>query len=186
MKNIKEIIRIGFILFAITAISALLLAYANKTTAPLIAENNQKKTDAAMKVVFPDGDSFEKLEIEAENVTEAYAAKDSSGNTIGACIVSSDKGYGGEIKIIAGFDKDKKITGVDILTHSETPGLGANAANPEFKNQFAGKTSPIEAVKGDAGENQISAMSGATITSKAVTRAVNSAAAAADNILKED
>ncbi len=185
MKNIKEIIKIGLILFAITAISALLLAFANKTTAPLIAMNNQKKTEASMKVVFKDADSFEKADIQADKVEEAYIAKDSSGEKIGVCIVSTDNGYGGEIKVMTGVDTDGKITGVDILSHSETPGLGANAANPEFKDQFSGKTAPVEAVKGEAGDSEVSAMSGATITSKAVVRAVNTASEAAKSILKE-
>ena len=178
----KEIIRVGLILFAITAISALLLAVANNVTAPIIAENNRIKTEKSMEAVLPGADAFEKVEIEAPNVVEAYIAK--SGDAVtGACVVTEANGYGGAVKVITGVDTDGKVTGVDILEHGETPGLGANATKPEFKSQFEGKTMNIGVSRGSALGNEINAMSGATITSKAVTESVNAALAISQVLL---
>ena len=172
----KEIIKVGLILFAITAISALLLAVANRVTAPLIEQNIKIKIEKSMKTVLPGADSFHEVQISAPMVEEAYIAKTGE-NVVGVCVVTKSNGYGGEVKVITGIDKDGKVTGVDILEHSETPGLGANATKPEFKAQYEGKTQNIEVSRGDASGNEINAMSGATVTSKAVTEGVNAALA---------
>ena len=185
MKNSKEIIRIGLILFAITAIAALLLAFANKITAPVIEINNQKNTEAAMQLLMPDAADFEKSEYVSDRVTETYVAKDNTGAVVGVCVVSFEYGYGGAVKVMTGIDVEGKITGIDVLEHSETPGLGAKSDNDEFKTQFAGHTSGITVTKKTPADNQISAISGATITSGAVTSAVNYALETAEIILKE-
>lgn len=175
MKNFKEIIKIGLTLFAITAVSALLLALINNVTAPIIAENETEKTYATMGTLIPDADSFEKITLNGEkNIVEAYRALDSDANTIGCCVISTAYGYGGEIKVLTGII-DNKVCGVDILSHSETPGLGAKATEPEFKDRFLDKTVGIGIAKENAGDNEINAMSGATITSTAVTSCVNTA-----------
>lgn len=173
--KIKEIIKTGLILFAITAIAALILACANKVTAPIIEKNQMKRTAEAMTVVMPEAEKFEKVEVIGEKspVTEAYNAKNASGEKIGSCVIAAANGYGGEVLVLVGIDAEEKITGIQIMSHSETPGLGANAEKPEFTEQFKGKTVGIKAVKSKAGENEINAMSGATITSKAVTNAVS-------------
>ena len=173
MSNSKEIIKIGCILFAITAIAALLLAVVNNITAPVIAENQLTKTYASMGVVMPDAKTFEKIDTSGvANITEAYKALDDSNNTIGICVISSSFGYGGEVKVLTGIS-DGKVTGIDILSHSETPGLGAKATNDDFKNQFTEKEGSVNVVKKNAKENEINAISGATITSNAVCNCVN-------------
>lgn len=175
MRKSGEIIKIGLILFAITAVAALLLATVNKITSPVISENQQKKTYSAMETIMPDAVSFEPTDTsENSDITEAYKAIDASGNTIGVCVISSAFGYGGELSVLTGVSGGK-ITGIDILSHSETPGLGAKATEPEFKNQFSDKSGSINVVKKNAGDNEINAVSGATITSTAVCEAVNSA-----------
>ncbi len=174
-SNAKEIIKIGLILFAITAISAMLLAIVNKATAPVIAKNQLKKTYASMQTVMPDADNFEPIEITGfKNISEGYSALDKNGEKIGVCLITTANGYGGEIKVLTGIS-DGKVTGIDILSHSETPGLGAKSVEPEFKNQFAGKGENIKVSKSSAKDNEINAISGATITSNAVTAAVNTA-----------
>ena len=171
----KEIIRVGFILFVITAISALLLAFANDITAPIIEKNNKIKTENSMKTLIPEADEFQEQ-------GNAYIAK-AGGETVGVCIISEGLGYGGTVQVMVGIDKAGKVAGVDILSHSETPGLGANADKPEFTNQFTGKTGNIKVTKGGSGENEINAISGATVTSNAVTGAVNEALSIAEEIL---
>lgn len=175
MSNSKEIVKIGFILFAITAIAALLLSVVNKVTAPVIAENQTEKTFASMRVVMPEAVDFEKQEISGSStVTEAYSAVNASGEEIGMCVIGTAFGYGGEVKVLTGISCGK-VTGIDILSHSETPGLGATATNDDFKNQFIGKENGIVVSKQNAEENEINAISGATITSNAVTGCVNAA-----------
>lgn len=174
-KNAKEIIRIGLILFAITAISALLLATVNKMTAPLIAKNQTKKTNASMRAVMPEAHSFSPIDTAIlQGASDGYFVLDKNNEKIGICLITSANGYGGEVKVLTGI-KDGKVTGIEILSHSETPGLGAKAVNPEFKNQFNEKSGGITVVKGSAMDNEINAISGATITSNAVTNAVNTA-----------
>lgn len=184
--NVLEIIRIGMILFIITAISAVLLAFVNLKTAPKIAENEIQKTQEAMKVLLPEAASFEKLE-PSDNpaVTERYLALDEAGNTAGTCVIASVNGYGGEIQVLTGVNAEGNVTGVDILSHSETPGLGANAVKEDFKGQFTGKSGELSVVKTNAGEHEINAMSGATITSRAVTEAVNTGISESARILED-
>lgn len=171
----KEILRVGFILFIITAVSALLLAYANDITAPIIEQNAKIKTENSMKLLIPEADEFEEK-------GKVYLAKSDS-ELIGVCVISEALGYGGTVQVMVGVNKDGKVAGIDILSHSETPGLGANADKPEFTGQFTGKTGNITVSKTGGEENEIQAISGATITSNAVTKAVNEALAIAGEAL---
>ncbi len=170
----KEILRVGLILFVITAISALLLAFANDITAPIIEQNAKIKTENSMKLLIPEADEFEQKE-------NLYLAK-AGGELVGVCVISEGLGYGGTVQVMVGVDKEGKVAGIDILSHSETPGLGANADKPDFTNQFTAKTGNIKVAK-TGGENEIQAISGATVTSNAVTKAVNDALAAAGEVL---
>lgn len=186
MKNLKEIIKIGVILFAITAVSALLLAVVNKVTAPKILKNQTEKTYASMSEILPVAYDFEVIDVkESSNIKEAYKALDSSGLDVGYCIISTAFGYGGELSVLTAISENK-VVGIEILSHSETPGLGAKAIEPEFKDNFSEKTSGIKVVKKNAKENEINAMSGATITSTAVTDCVNAALEFASEVEKNE
>ncbi len=188
MKNAIEIIKIGVILFVITAVSAALLAVLNSVTAPIIAANQEQKQTESMKSVVPSAESFEETEVSGADdiVTGVYEARDSSGGLVGICVMASPVGYGGDIELSVGIDTEGKVTGVDIISMSETAGLGANASKDEFKGQYVGKTAGIAVTKNAPGENEISAISGATITSEAVTSGVNAALEAASTILNEE
>lgn len=177
----KEIIKVGFILFAITAVAALVLAVVNNFTAPVILENNKKAQEIAMKKVLPEAEAFEPAEFEAVDgncATELYIAGDA-----GAVIKVAPSGYGGKIDMVVGVDKDLKVTGVEVISQSETAGLGANCTNDDFKAQYVGKTSGINVVKNGAKENEIDAISSATVTSKAVTKGVNDAISVAESVI---
>ncbi|MBQ7986742.1 MAG: RnfABCDGE type electron transport complex subunit G [Clostridia bacterium] len=172
-KNIvKEVITVAVILFAITAVAAAILAAVNSVTAPVIAENDRKAQEIAMKQVLPDATAFDKMEYEmSENssVTEVYKSD------AGYAVKVAPKGYGGAISMIVGVDNDLKVTGVEIISQSETAGLGSKCTNSEFKAQFIGKTEGIAVAKNATKENEIDAITSATITSKAVTKGVNDA-----------
>ncbi len=110
-------------------------------------------------------------------------AKDASGETVGYVLKGHAAGYGGPVVVVVGVDKDLKVTGISFPeTLPETAGLGQKATLPEFYEQFAGKTTKIAVKKGGgAGENEIDAISGATITSTAVTNTVNASTEFVEN-----
>ena len=89
------------------------------------------------------------------------------------------RGFGGEIVMIVGVNTEGVVTGVVITEMSETAGLGAKADDPSFLSQYVGKSGSLTVVKGNAGETQISAITGATVTSRAVTDGVLAAMKAA-------
>ncbi len=191
--NVKEVFRIGFILFAITALAAAMLAFVNAKTKPLIDENAIIKEQNAMNSVMESAASFDEVEITADieetagrfggTVEKAYLAKDASGNTVGACVITETSGYDVGIETVTGVDADNKVTGVDIIAMNETPGLGANAQNDAFKNQYIDKTGTVEVSKTAADDTHIQAISGATKTSRGVTNGVNIALSVSEKLL---
>ena len=174
----KDILKLGVTLFAICAVAALVLGVTNNITAPVIEERNIQASNEARKIVLPEADEFKELDgMNSDIVLEVYEGiKD--GQVIGYTIKTSSKGYGGAIELMVGISKDGKITGVEIGNHSETPGLGSKATEPMFKNQYVDKDvlNSLLVVKGSTNnDNEISAISGATITSNGVTNGVNAA-----------
>ena len=191
-NNASSIIKTGLILFAITAVAALALAVVNNVTYPIIDKNNIEKTNMSMENVMKTAVEFIPTENDGQSdktVSEIYTAKDDEGNVIGVCVCVSPNGYGGAIDMVVGVDKDSKVTGVDIINQSETAGLGANAVKPEFKDQYIGKSKISKVVKNnvtDKKDDEINAISSATITSKAVTSGVNTAIETAERIMAKE
>ncbi|MCH5184943.1 MAG: RnfABCDGE type electron transport complex subunit G [Oscillospiraceae bacterium] len=184
-NNGIKILKTGGILCAVTAVAALLLACVNNFTAPVIEQNMIEKTNNAMKSVMPEADSFEEIDFEpseeCESVNSVYEAK-KDGETIGWCVSAGPNGYGGAIEMIVGVNGDMTVSGVDIISQSETAGLGAKATEPEFRMQYKGKGKIEKVVKSGAGDNEINAITSATITSKAVTKGVNESVNAAGSL----
>ena len=119
-------------------------------------------------------------------VTAALSGKDAQGKTVGYCIKVEPSGFGGKISMMVGIGTDGEIQGVKITSMSETPGLGAKA-DDNWLSQFTGKKANISVIKsGTAKDSEINAISGATITSKAVAEGVNIASAAAKTISKAE
>lgn len=181
-NHTSEIIRVGLVLFAITAISALLLAVVNEFTAPVIAKNREEKQLSAMRTVLPGATELYELDFDAADGSSVTAVYKADGENGGYAVTAAPNGYGGEISLVVGIDYEGKVTGVDVISQSETPGLGANCTGEEFKSRYVGKTAGVTVVKGGIGENTVDAITSATITSKAVTRGVNDALAAVDKI----
>ena len=157
-------------LVIIACVIALAMSYVNGLTAPVIHKNAETKLNNSLSEVLP-ADSYEVLE---DSEATVYGAK-KDGEQIGVCVVNYAKGYGGDIKVMCGILNDGTVNKVEILEMSETPGLGANAKNESFKEQFKGRSGIIGVSKTEKSNTEILAISGATITSKAVTEAVNSA-----------
>ncbi len=186
-KNENPVI-LAVILFVITAVAALLLAVTNNLTVEKIETNTIKEQNEARVAVLPDAKDFEKLDLvfdEDDLVTEIYAGKNSQGEVIGYCVGVSSNGFGGDINMIVGVDQEKMVTGVKIISMSETPGLGSKSQEPKFNDQFVKKSAsePLKVIKsGTPDKNEIVAISGATVTSNAVTNGVNAAAKAVENL----
>jgi electron transport complex protein RnfG len=185
MKSFKLI----FILFLVCGIAAGSLAFVNAATKEPIAKYAAIEREEARKRVFPDADEFyesesydewtaQKLDEKSGSVFEWTATE--SGVPAGYVFQTSIQGYSGPIKLIFGADLDGTVTGLRILSHTETPGLGAKITTENFLRQFAGKTADqLILKKDDPSKGALDAISAATISSRAVTRAVREALAAA-------
>lgn len=174
----KDIFRLGSILFLICAVAALMLTVTNNVTSPVIEEMNIQANNESRKEVLQEAEEFKQLEnIKGDLVEEVYQGLN-GGEIVGYTIKTTPKGYGGKVEVMVGISQNGEISGVKIGNHSETPGLGSKASEPAFKDQFNGKSTEksLAVVKGNASnDNDIAAISGATITSKAVTSGVNAA-----------
>ena len=174
----KENIRLGLILLLITGVAAFLLGGAYEITKAPIAASIENDRQVAMKEILPTADKFQKSDVKiTEKVSEVNNGLKGT-EIAGYAIKVSPKGYGGPVDIMVGLSTDGKVTGIKILSHTETPGLGANAPEPKFSNQYKNKPTKdkLEVVKiVPTKGNQIQALTGATITSKAVTLGVNDA-----------
>ena len=192
-------------LLVITLVAGLALSAVNEITKEPIAKAEETARLEAYETVFPDAELETPQDLDALleggqaaidsggltgcTVSDILYANDANGERIGYVVAAvSPNGYGGDISVAVGIDaKTSTITGFSVLSNSETAGLGARCTEDEFVSQFAGKdATSIEYVKGGgAAGNQIDAISGATVTTNAVTEAVNSALAVYGNVLKE-
>lgn len=178
MKKIKEYAVPTAVLLIICVVAAFLLAYTNQITAPKIAEVEKQNEIQSRQIVYEAAASFGE-EFKNKDGISLVPALDANGNTIGYVVITVEKGYGGDISVMTGVDLEGNVQGVSILSQSETAGLGANATKESFLDQFIGKVFGITVTKNAPAENEIKALTGATITSKAVTNAVNAAIEAA-------
>ncbi len=193
-KNKKgTILKDAVILFVITLIAGFALGFVHEITLPAIEAQNLQTKMNAYRTVFPGAAQFQENETLAQkageaatvlntrgytNITvdEALIATDESDNKLGyVVVVTTQEGYGGAITLSLGYAGDGTVKGIEILTMNETAGLGAKAGGKDFKVQFADKkVSEFAYTKtGVANENEIDALSGATITTRAVVNAVN-------------
>jgi electron transport complex protein RnfG len=185
------VLRLALTLLLITSCMAAALAGVNALTKDRITAITKEKTDKAIREVLPDTgfvftDSMEKHQdaLKTDIVKTLYTAYNEApsctldgGHIIGYAVEVVPSGFDGEITMIVGFDTQYKITGISIISHTETAGLGAvaaanNASGEAFRNQFVGKSGELAVTK-DGGE--VDAITGATITSRAVVEGVNAA-----------
>ena len=163
------------VLALICLVVAALLGLVNQVTAPAIAANTEKTIQDSLKVVLP-ADSYEKVEYDGGDITL------DTGTVVPVLAVyqAGEEGYVVEtnspkaIDMMAGINSAGEVTGLAIITHAETSGLGSKATDPEWQAQFAGATDIVSVTK-DGGT--IEAITGSTITSRAVCDGVNAARA---------
>ena len=165
----RYILRLALTLLAVTATVAAVLAGVNILTKPFIDAINAQKTQDAIEAVLPGGgEASESFTDQTGLVKAVYVSE------IGYAVQVAPSGFDGEIDMMVGIGKDGNVLNISIISHSETAGLGAVAAaktsaGEGFRSQFSGTSAPF-----DVGSN-IDAITGATITSKAVTSGVNAA-----------
>ena len=172
----KKSIPAWIVLGIITLVAGLLLGMTNDITAPKIAEGAKAAEEASKQALIPEADSFRAVDdLPADGRIAACYAAEKSGETIGYVVKIVVKGYGGEVEILAGFDTAASCKGITVggPNFSETSGLGAKAKEPKFTEQFNGKELPLEL--NGTGNNAVSAITSATITSRAVVGGVNEA-----------
>lgn len=197
MDKVKEkssIFKDAIVLFAITLIAGLALSLVYEVTKPIIDERELEAKTEAYQTVYSEASSFtedESLAADAESaaedllapngfsniqIDEVFIAVDSGDNPIGHVLsVSTGEGYGGTITISLGYSLDGTVKGLEFLVFNESAGIGTRALEPEFKDQYVDKqvTDFVATKSGASADNEIDVISGATVTTDAITDAVN-------------
>lgn len=200
----NTIVKNTLILFAITLVAGLGLGFVYNVTSDARAEQEEKTKLSAYESVMPGMEDFENVKIDRDcakfikgqvnenektnnisaikpfnaTVDEVVLAKDKNGNDLGYIVtVTDNEAYDGSLQMTVGVKKDGTVLGISFLSLSETPGLGMKADEDSFKSQFQNKKVDyfVYEKSGATGENEINAISSATITSNAVTHGVNAA-----------
>ena len=173
-KSLKDILVPAIVLFLIGLLCTALLAGTNLLTKEKIAAAEKKNADEAKAASFTAAASFEDADIDG---TVYYKALGSDGTLLGYVFNMTVKSYGGDLKCMVGISTEGRVVGTQITVIDDTPGLGMKAkTDPGFLAQYVDKEAGITVKKGGgATGNEIDAITGATITSKAVTQAVNDA-----------
>ena len=190
-KKESTLINMLVALFVITAVSGGVLGLVYGFTKDAIAEVDQKKNEAAIQAVLPlDGEityQAETISYTEDGVTMDFPcniAYDADGNFQGVAIKTSEGGFGGKIEMMVGFLADGTIKGTSVLSHSETPGLGANMTG-KFKDQFVDKNPETFKLTVTKDGGDVDAITAATITSRAFSKAVDKAYKAFEANFKE-
>ena len=166
----KDNLRFGFTLFIICVAAASLLSLVYAVTEPKITQQREKKEQSAIKQVLPEA---EEIKEKVEKEFTYYQAKDARGEHIGYIFITQEKGYSSDIKIAVSMDTKGEIISVEILEQKETPGIGSRITEGPFLNKFKNKNA--------LSLSDADTISGATISSSAVIKAIKEAA---DKILK--
>lgn len=195
----NSIVHDALVLAAFSLVLGFILGGVYSITKPAIDLANKQKEQAAFFTVFEDAYIFEAVAYNAEEANEAMtasgfkdtiddvqAATDKDGNILGYVVtVTAKDGSQGAITLSVGIKNDGTVNGYSILSHSETPGLGAKATEEDFMSQFKNKqVEEFVVVKtAPAADNEIEAITGSTITSKAVANACNAAIAYVETLV---
>ncbi|MBQ9827680.1 MAG: RnfABCDGE type electron transport complex subunit G [Lachnospiraceae bacterium] len=173
--NAKTILKPALVLVVIALVITSVLAYVNSITADRINDLAIEKENEARAEVLPEADGFTEKTVTVNGEEKTYYE---STNGTGYVFLTSGKGYGGAVNVMTGISADGAVSGVKITEQNETPGMGQKALKDEFTDQYkkAVPENGFTVVKnGASADNEIDAITAATITSKAVTNAVNEA-----------
>lgn len=173
----RYIAKLTFTLLGICVVVALLLGVVNDVTEPIITQMQAEKTAAAMAQVLP-ADDYQPVETDAANVTALYQAL-SGGEPAGYVAEVTTNGFGGAINMVVGVDLNGEVTGVSVTKQTETANVGSKVVGDQaVLDRFIGMSHAGGEITVNAGANRFDGITGATVSSKAVTAGVNSALAA--------
>lgn len=191
----KDIFKTGLILLIISFVAAMSLALTNEVTKDKIIEQRMMANELAKKEVLPEATRFEDITGEmaieiTENfapIVESYVGYDSSNAIVGYVFKSRPTGFGGPMEVVTGINLNSEVTGLRVGSHQETPGLGAKGTDVAYYEQYAGKSAAemIGVSKTAASGNDIQAITGATITSDAITVGANASIDAFHMIIEQ-
>ena len=185
----KDILKLLFALTLISSAAGLLLAFTHKVTAAPITAAGKQESNRALATVLPpfDNNPGETRAVFVDHgCSWTFHVARKEGRYVGTAFVSSSKkGYGGEIRVMVGITADGHIKAIHILSQNETPGLGTKISDPPFKSQLEGKSiaGTVWAIKKDSGT--FNAITGATISSRAVLDAIRDGVAVYTNHVTE-
>ncbi len=165
MKNLSSMV---ITLIVISMISGLILAVTYEAVYPRILANDEAKLISSLKALFPESSDFKEVIIDDNIYYEAV--KD--GKIIGVAGSFTHAGFNSGITFAVGVDTEGEVTGVELLSHSETPGLGARIADKSFISQFEGKMVDEPFLLGE----DVDGITGATVSSRAITDGIKNAA----------
>ncbi len=173
MKNNvwQDLLKPVVVLLCISLAAAVLLGFVNSKTEPIIEENARIKAEATRSAVLPGAKGFEEIKCDTAALDIDSAYKETSG--LGYVVTSSHKGYGGDVTVTVGLDKDGKIVGISADVSTETSGVGSKTGEPKYLDQFLG-------LSGNA--DGVDKLTGATYSSTAIKSGVNAALAAFEKI----
>ncbi|HHW91702.1 MAG TPA: RnfABCDGE type electron transport complex subunit G [Firmicutes bacterium] len=163
----REAVRLSLILMVICAITGAALAVTYAQTRPIIEEREAQALERSLQELLPAADRFEP-QGEGEEENKVYYRGYKGQEEVGAVALFTQGGYGGDIRMMLGVEQSGKITGLQILEHSETPGLGARITEDWFVSQFAGRNVNDQLAIGQ----DLDAITGATISSRSVAGGV--------------
>ena len=177
----NSIVKIASNLMAACFISGLVIGAVYFVTAPVAAQKAVERKEVSMRELIPDADHF--TEVSGE---DGWYRAEKGGEAVGYIVPAHTKGYGGDIKLLVAVTPDAHVIDYKILAHNETPGLGDNASKEPFRAKLRGKDAEhLKVTKDKNNTEDVQAMTGATISSRAVTRGVKSAVTAVSDYLAE-
>ena len=171
-------LRAAAALLALCAVLVLFLALVQALIGDRVRAGEEERWNEQLRAVMPGAESFSEIWFDHARADSMLAAFD-GGEMLGYCVQVTTRGFGGDMELLVGVNLDGSVTGVRILTDQETQEMGAQAREPAFLDQFLGKSGTIRV---ERGSNTVEAISGATVTSQAVTDGVNAALAAVANL----
>jgi len=194
----RELVQPSLVLFLTGLIITAILAVVYGITNPIITDSKAREQADSLRRALPAADAFDAARDAGMLAADGFTVPDTvatvfrgttGGKFAGYAVVVEPKGYGGKMNLIAGIDADGAVVSVLLVSQNETPGLGSRAAEPAFLGQFAGLLTtdgPAVVKKASDRKGDIQALTGATVTSRAVTRGVADALAIAGDLAKKE
>ncbi len=182
--NIKNMIMVGLKLLLICAVVAGVVSFVYSATIHAYNTNLENEMRHSMATIFDatEKDVIDYAVTEAEGGTVYTVTK--NGENVGYCVQLLGSGFGGDISLMVGFENNRAIRGVSVISHGETPGVGDKATREEHLAQYIGKQGYLEISK--RGDKDITAIANATISSVAIHDAINEASDILQNMFARE